>query len=258
MPNPIINRRLGRGRLFLDPLSVANLQLYLLSSTQAGANGAALGTWSDLSGNARDATQATAGRKPIIRDGFSPNGSRMIEFDGSDDEMDGTLPAGGNISISTSGLTIYIYCNETSTTTGGGFDSQMIFSCGNSVSVFESYTCTSSALGAGFNDDEYGQNNGSTRKNFGSTILGAQMLTWQYEPPAAAGAKYRFFRNGQQQGADGTNWQATDIRTSYTVGNSGAFNEPFKGYIGAVLVYSAYHSTTTRTGIENYIRRIFE
>jgi len=252
--NPLVTRRTFSVRNVINPTSQPGLQVYLLSKNVAGAADSALATWPDLSGNARDATQATAGRKPLIRDGVSPNGSRMIEFDGADDEMDGTLPAAGNVSIA-NGLTIYVYANETTTTTAG-FDSQMIFSCGNSVSVFENYICTSAAIGAGYAGDQYGDNTGNARSEMGATQLGAQTLTWVYEPPAGAAAHYRLFRNGVQSGADDTNWQATDIRTSYTVGNSGAFNEGFKGYYGALLVYSNYHAPTTRTGIENYLRSV--
>ncbi len=241
----------------LDPAILASLELYLRGDQAQGANGAVCATWLDLSGNARDATQATAANKPINRDGQSANLlRRMVEFDGSNDYMAGTFPFGPGISI-TNGITIYVYCNETALTTGG-FNTQQVFDCGNSVSAFELVTRTSSTIGVGWPDQEYGTATGNVRDSYGATVLGNQMLTFVCYPPASATAEIKLWKNGTQMGVTQANWQANDIRSGYTVGNSGSANVGFDGYIGAVLVYSEAHNNATRSAVENWLIDYFE
>jgi hypothetical protein len=240
----------------LDPTVSAYLQLYLRSDQITASDGTAISAWPDISGNARDAAQATAANQPIIRYSTSVNGKRMVEFDGNNDLMQGTFPFGPGIDI-TNGVSIYIYCNETALTTGG-FNAQNIFGCGNSASAFELYTRTSVALGVGYPDQEYGSNSGNVRDSFGATALGAQMLTLQFLPPASATAEIKLWKNGVQLGVTQANWQATDIRSGYSVGNGGGANEGFDGYIGAVLVYNYAHSAATRAAIENWLIDFFE
>lgn len=240
----------------IDPLSLSNLELYLRGDQAQGSDGAACAFWLDLSGNSRDASQATGANQPVNRDGQSLNTlRRMVEFDGSNDFMTGTFPFGPGIDI-TAGVTIYCYCNETSLTTGG-FNAQAPVVVGNSVSAFELYTRTSAALGVGLADQEYGSNSGNAYDNYGATLTGDQMLTLVFYPPAGAGAQFKLWKDGAQQGTTQTNWQATDIRTGYTVGGGDA-NVGFIGYIGAVLVYSAAHNDPTRRGVERWLVNYFE
>ena len=185
--NPVVARRTLGGRNVINPLTQSGLQVYLNSTTVAGAANSALATWPDLSGNARDATQSTAGQRPIIRDGVSPNGSRMIEFVDANDVMGGTLPGAGTISIA-GGMTIYVYCNETSLTTGG-FNHQAVAQALSSASPVELITRSSSSIGVGLPDQEYACNTSAAFKTFGAgTVLGAQILTVVWEPPAGASA----------------------------------------------------------------------
>jgi hypothetical protein len=241
----------------IDPLTLDSLELYLLGDEVAGADGSSVATWPDLSSHSRDATQGTAGNRPLAQDGVSANGlRRMIEFDGSNDYMSGPFTASPGFDIS-AGVTIYVYCDELSLTTAG-FNAQNIFNCGNNLSAFELYTRTSGALGTGFPDEEYGTNNGNVRDSYGATVLGPQLLTLQFIPPAGAAAEFKLYKNGVQMGTTQTNWQATGIRDGYTVGNTNNANEGFRGYIGAVLLFSTSHSNTTRVGVEQFLTDYFE
>ena len=248
----------GNGLLSpLDPAVLAYLQLYLRGDQAQGANGAVCATWLDLSGNARDATQGTAANKPINRDGVSANGlRRMVEFDGVNDFMSGTFPFGPGVSI-TNGVTIFVYCKENSLTTAG-FNAQNVFNIANSVSVFELYTRTSSTLGVGFPDQEYGSNSGNVRDSYGATVLGNQILRLQFFPPASASAEIKLYKNGVQMGVTQLNWQANDLRTGYSVGGSASGNETFQGYVGAALVYNYAFNNPTCRAIENYLVDYFE
>jgi hypothetical protein len=68
------------------PASIAGLQLWLDANQITGLNdGDAVATWSDLSGNSRDNTQATVSKRPIWK-------TTYVKFDGVDDFMTGALP----------------------------------------------------------------------------------------------------------------------------------------------------------------------
>lgn len=68
------------------PSHIPGLQLWLDASQIVGLNdGDPVATWSDLSGNSRDNTQATVSKRPIWK-------TTYVQFDGVDDFMTGTLP----------------------------------------------------------------------------------------------------------------------------------------------------------------------
>lgn len=70
-----------------NPSRLGNLQLWLKASTITGlADGDAITTWADQSGNNRDATQATAARKPLYKINIL-NGKAVVRFDGVDDRL---------------------------------------------------------------------------------------------------------------------------------------------------------------------------
>lgn len=235
-----------------NPTSLSNLQLNLMGGDIQGANGAGSTGWNDTSGNARHATSPTAGQRPIVRDGASPAGVRMVEFVDTDDTMTGTLPGAPGIDIS-AGLSLYVYGEEQALTTGG-FNYQALFACGNNVSLFELATRTSTAMGiGGMPAQEYGVNSGNARAYHGPTQLGFQTLTLIFEPPAGATANWYLYRNGALLGSAGVNWQATSIRDTYTVGNGLSANIAFDGLVGAVSVFNAAHTDAARLGVEAYI-----
>lgn len=49
------------------------------------SNGTAVATWTDKSGNARDATQATSGSRPLMATDTITTGKKALSFDGTDD-----------------------------------------------------------------------------------------------------------------------------------------------------------------------------
>ena len=77
----------GGGAVAFNPTDIAGLQLWLDASQIVGLNdGDAVGTWSDASGNGRNATQATASKKPVFKTNVQ-NGKPVIRLDGVDDFM---------------------------------------------------------------------------------------------------------------------------------------------------------------------------
>lgn len=93
---PTSSAILGQNLAF-SPLSVANLVLWLAADRIAGAaDGDAVGTWSDLSGQANHATQATGSKQPLYRVG-AINGKPSLRFDATDDFLQTAAFTGGTI-----------------------------------------------------------------------------------------------------------------------------------------------------------------
>lgn len=67
-----------------DPLSLSPACWYKPETLSALADGAAVSSWTDSSGNARHAVQATGGNQPICKEAIV-NGKDVVRFDGVDD-----------------------------------------------------------------------------------------------------------------------------------------------------------------------------
>lgn len=73
-----------------DPRSIGGLQMWFAADRITGlVDGNAVATWSDLSGNGRDATQATEAAKPVYKVDIV-NGKPVVRFDGVDDYIETT------------------------------------------------------------------------------------------------------------------------------------------------------------------------
>jgi hypothetical protein len=68
------------------PDQIAGLKLWLKADSLALSDGDPVGTWTDSSGTSNDATQATAGFKPLYKTGII-NGKPVVRFDGVDDYL---------------------------------------------------------------------------------------------------------------------------------------------------------------------------
>jgi hypothetical protein len=70
-----------------SPLDISGCQFWYDASQITGLSDAdPVATWSDLSGNARHATQATSGKRPLYRTNIV-NGLPILRFDGTDDNI---------------------------------------------------------------------------------------------------------------------------------------------------------------------------
>lgn len=69
------------------PTALSGLTVWYDASTLSEADDTGLASFPDLSGNARHATQGTAGNQPLVKTEIL-NGLRVVRFDGTDDYMD--------------------------------------------------------------------------------------------------------------------------------------------------------------------------
>lgn len=74
------------GTAAFSPSDLANLKLWLKEDSITASDGDAIQTWSDSSGNSKDAVQTTAGARPIFTNSIAAiSGRSALYFDGSDD-----------------------------------------------------------------------------------------------------------------------------------------------------------------------------
>lgn len=73
----------------IGPASLAGLQAWFDAPSLALADGTAVSSFTDTSGNARHATQATGSKQPINKTA-QQNGLAVVRFDGTDDYLDTT------------------------------------------------------------------------------------------------------------------------------------------------------------------------
>lgn len=99
-----------------SPDDLSDLRCWYVAESIGIADGAAVGTWADQSGNAFDLTQATAANKPTYQTA-DLNGLATVEFDGSNDYMTSGISAG--MSPSTGQWTTFAVFN-TDTIAGDG------------------------------------------------------------------------------------------------------------------------------------------
>ena len=243
----------------IDFSALSSTQIFLLAQNATQADGVGVDSWTETS-NDRHAVQATGARQPILRKSgahVAPTGKWMVEFDGDNDWLSNGLPAATNIPIAATGLTLFFYYKQISLTNSSAFDAQLLFDCGNGVTVFEFFARSSADLGVGWPDTDIGTNNGNVRDLWGAAQTGYQLLTWEMIPPAGAGAEMKMYRNSVQIGTTQVNWQAPDIRDGYGVGNSIALNTGFRGAVGLVQVVSEVYSAGDRAAIESSMLSFF-
>jgi hypothetical protein len=214
-----------------DPLSLSPAMW--LSDTGSDAS-----VWSDISGNGRDAVQATSGSQPAIISG-ALNGRQVRRFDGTDDYLTHTYSVSGD-------NTIFAVCYSTQTTTGNS----TIFSAAAINTPLKCFMIPQSAI----------SNDWGTYRT--SIISSGYTLRSSFEiisiVSTAAGVSLKHGANAAQFTAD-TGFFTDDTSSRRTVGaafDGGAFTGMFnfKGDMAEILVFPSALSDTDRQSVETYLR----
>ena len=238
-----------------DPLTLANLELYLRSDQATGTNGAAITGWNDLSSSARHTQSVGGATNPTLRTtgaNISPNGKRTVQYSAVTDNRRVTFPAAPGLE-NANGLTIYAYYKQIALTDRG----HMLFHSplGNTAELL-AYTHTANGYST---NGRLGYGDGNARRTTdAAAVTGWQRLTLVYSPPLnSASGKTRLYRNGVQVTPEYDTWD-TDLESNAYIGNTEGSNSALDGAFGALLVYSTAHSDTTRLGVELWLRDYFE
>lgn len=102
---PIFNFTIT-GRVALDPVAIppfnpsdyGTVSLWLKANALSLNDGDAVATWPDSSGNGNDATQGTAGQRPVYKANIL-NALPAVRFDGSNDALTGASITSGSLFV---------------------------------------------------------------------------------------------------------------------------------------------------------------
>lgn len=221
-----------------SPSDIAGLQLWLKADAITGlVDGDPVGTWADSSGNARDATQATAAAKPLYKVSIV-NGKPVVRFDGVDDLLtvaSFAQPAEWTafaVAAKVTGTSVDAILN---TDNGGGsrHAQQLRFSGNSTVQSIAFNT----APGA-FTDGE------------GGTNTGFQVLS-----AVRSAAAVQAWVNGTSGGSTATTGTPAAPSVAAWLGmTSGAStSENLTGDIAEILYYNSALSTADRDAVESHL-----
>lgn len=217
------------------PSDVAGLALWYDATALTGySNGASVGTWPDLSGNANNAIQATGTQQPTyVASGI--NSKPCLNFDGVDDSLLSTN------TVANSG-SLYAYCvYKLNTSTPAQYSS--VIEYGNQLFVIQNRQPTYAM--AGFNI---------------SYSAFTPSATYSTLPALAS-----IFRNSS--GTTGAEIKTSSLDSLYS-GSTGAISSPQKlsiaryassgsycvnGQFGEILFYTQNVSSADDTKIRNYL-----
>jgi hypothetical protein len=254
--NPRLLRPTGR----FDPRSFAGLELWLdaadsstlFDADTGGANvtaDVAVGRWQDKSGKGRHFTQDTANNRPLWR-AQGRNGRGTVEFDGTNDRLLGDA-------------TQYAKTNEPFTAV---FVHVVQSDSGNFPVLFESKTNQTQnffwinstvSTDGGFLNYSMGSQANFVTTRYGTAARG----TWRYilfdfvgsSPTSTSSYGARAGRVALTRATAGSYASQTSATASLGAISNG--NQPLKGQISEVLIYSRVLSGSETATIENYLHQ---
>jgi len=216
-----------------SPSQISGLTVWLDASQISGLNNNdPVTTWTDLSGNGNNATQATGSQKPTYKTS-GLNGRPVVLFDGVDDKL-ATAAFSSPLAQPAS-----IYAVVSWSLTGSAYQDPIdgIASGQRMVIAFEVAT------------QKFAMFAGAAVTLGGVASAGASfhLLNAIYNGASSSG-----FINGVNQPGLSSN-PGTEGMTGVLLGDAPIGGQAFSGRIAEVLVYSGAHSATQRQSIETYL-----
>ena len=185
--------------------------------------------WEDKSANARHATQATAGLRPL-RKAATLNGKSVLRFDGVDDVLAHSLGVVGDNTV---------FMVVKSTAAGGG--TRILFSATSPNDPLNAYLREDNA-------SNWGVYRISGLKSSGQSVIGAYKII----STQSVGANGSFTQNGTLIPFTDTGFYS-DANLRRGIGGNGFGAENFNGDIAEILVFPTALSTTDRAKVESYL-----
>ena len=185
--------------------------------------------WQDKSGNARHATQVTAGARPLRKSAIL-NGKSVLRFDGVDDVLGHPLGVVGDNTV---------FMVVKSTAVGGG--TRILFSATSPNDSLNVYLREDNAA-------NWGVYRISGLKSSGQSVIGAYKII----STQSVGANGSFTQNGTLIPFTDTGFYS-DANLRRGIGGNGFGAENFNGDIAEILVFPTALSTTDRAKVESYL-----
>jgi hypothetical protein len=185
-------------------------------------DGDALGTWTDFSGNARDATQATAGNKPTYKVNIR-NGLPAIYFDGSARYL--TFSAWSPVEFS-----VFVVQSVSA-------DSMLIARSTGAAGQLRIRQSNANTISA------YDGSNNRSSNTLGVTIGNWSLVEYFW---SVKNGLIGFYQNGTSY----TGVPTFNATTFNTIGALVAYSNYTTGYIGEILMYDGLLGTADRVAVE--------
>lgn len=213
------------------PDTVATLNAWWKADSLALSNGAAVATWTDSSGGAADATQATGTAQPLFQTA-QVNGLPVVRFDGTDDHLVSTA------SSSLTATTVFAVVKPANvanymTIRGSDIDNGLQFRLDNTGKM--QMVAENIALV------------GTATTTLSTTLF--QVATISF----TSGASYNFYLNGTADGGTTTGVSIGASATTSIARNLPGGGESFNGDIAEIIVYSSVLSTGDRATVHSYL-----
>jgi len=227
-----ISAILGQTKASSGPVNpvTSGLQIEYYGGSLTGGNGAAISTWADISGNARDATQGTGSNQPTVVDP-GLNGHPVALFDGSNDNLQYT-----NLTAPTA-LTYFAVMK----CTGSGAHTLIAYNFLGDTAQWRIRTAKNELAKSGV-----------ASIGLGSTVLSTATfytIAVTYSSPNAA-----FYLNGA---ADGTASSAQTFTNPLNALGRNYNGEYFQGSIAHAMYYNRVLNGTEITDVFNYLRTLW-
>lgn len=223
----------GGGAAAFSPTDIAGLKQWLDASQIAGLNdGDAVATWSDLSGNAYNATQGTASRRPLYKTNIK-NGRPCVLSDGVDDALYSAV-------VCSQPFTFYAVAKQINTPPGAdvGF-----LTDGDSGGTRRNVMT--------FGDAGPNQTKLSIFNGAGPLFSTSALTTvWCVIAWVQNGASTKVYVNGVEEISGNS---GTDAINGMTLMNRYTLDYALDGYVGEVALYEGAHGTTDRQTMEQYL-----
>lgn len=245
MPTQQQLRLLLNGRTFV-PSDVSGLALWLKADTLVLADGAAVSSWADQSGNGRNAAQATGTKQPLYKVNII-NGKPVLRFDSTDDCL--TIPAVDF--SSTAGLSLFVV-----TATIPSATDRIIFETSANSSTSDGaillYRQTDNKVQANLHGSGVNNNTFITT----ATITSAATVISAVYDRALSTNETTAWLNGATAGTRPNNADTTGNHGNFAI-NIGARNNgasvPFGGDIAEIILYNSALSAVNRLFVERYL-----
>ena len=226
-------------------MGVSNLMLWLDASQITGlSDGDPVTTWTDMSGNSRNATQGTASLKPTYRTSVV-NGQPGVRFDGTDDAMTiASLPI-------PSDATIFIVAKNSQQAGTGSIYKPILAATNNP------YQGVGTGYGMGYRRDgmdayHFALGNGATQDTLVHSRADNDLF--EINTMRKSGTSATVLRNGALV-SSGTMLRTTGFHSgSYAIGGDISFlDRRYLGDIVEIIVYGHALTVGERTTVESYL-----
>ncbi|TAH32479.1 hypothetical protein EYC59_05920, partial [Candidatus Saccharibacteria bacterium] len=242
------------------PLPTANLAARWRADDLSGADGSAVSTWGDSSGNGIPAAvQATGSKQPLLRTNVSAlGGHKAVEFDGTDDCL--TLSGAAlNLFKNASYLSVFIVYKLPATAITTGSRTLIGFSTGTSaasqraaVTTHASGTLYPSLTVRRLDTDAFlGVSNGPALATGHAGVMTSRFL-YGTQTMSLYDNGSSIVSNSAAQTAGATSNTAS---LAAAIGaRADATTDYFSGMIAEVIIYNSPDTTSMRTAVESYVQ----